>query len=309
VTVATRRSFFAGVGACTLFPLIPIGRESSAHSNAGNSIIADEGALPHGCIFARMDGKQSHPDNEHTAPSIDFWTFRVSEIETCTLPASVGRVIVWDDLFSPRTLSRSVKSILEFFPELYGFDPFLGRWSFHLDGFSNIRHVTRAALPATTGPIRSPRLALIDVESCGLSRIDWPDILPQLRNSYDVVIGLAHFAGQGPSHPHELCDGVLDNARTSKTLACCDFSFWTSDYLLGFGEVPDYEARTPVLTALVDDLIHILSATDFVGEAGAPKAPKFFASRLRPDCPHGNFYMKLGCDEKGTLLIDGRIVL
>lgn len=257
-----------------------------------------------------MDGKRSHPDDALTAPSIDFWTFRVSEIETSTLAAFVGRVIIWDDLFSPRTLARSVKSVFEVFPEWYGFDPLLGRCSFHLDGFSEIGPVTQAVLPATTGPIRSHRLALIDVESCGVSRIDWPDILPHLRNSYDVVIGFAHFAGRGPGHLYELYDGALDNSRTSDTLACCDLSFWTSDSLLRFDEVPDYEARAPVLTALVHDLIHALSAIDFVRTlAGTPEASKLFTSRLRPEGPLGNFSMSLGYDEKGALRIDGKIVL
>jgi hypothetical protein len=257
-----------------------------------------------------MDGKRSHPDDARTAPSIDLWTFRVSEIETSTLPASVGRVIVWDDLFSPRTLTRSVKSILEVFPEWYGFDPLLGRCSFHLDGFSEIGPVIQAVLPAATGLIRSHRLALIDVESCGVSRIDWPDILLHLRNSYDVVIGFAHFVGRGRSHPHELFDGILDNSRTSNILDCCDFAFWTSDALLGFDEVPDYEARGPVLTVLVHDLIHALSANDLVRTlTGTPQALQLSASRSRPEGPHRHFSASLGYDEKGALLIDGRIVL
>jgi hypothetical protein len=252
--------------------------------SARASPIAKEDALRHGCIFARMEGKLSHADDALTAPSIDFWTIRVSEIETSTLAASVGRVIIWDDLFTPRTLARSVNSILEVFPEWYGFDSPLGSWSIHLDGISEIGPVTRAVLPETTGPIRSHRLALIDIESCGLTRIDWPDILPHLRNSYDVVIGFAHFAGRGPSHPHELCDGVLDNSRTLDALARCDLSFWTSDSLLGFDGPLDYEVRAPLR-----DLIHALSATDLVRTmAGMPEVTRFPVRRLRRERPDNN---------------------
>jgi hypothetical protein len=211
----------------------------------GEAIVANEYELLHGCIFARMDAKRSSSGHALSAPSIDFWTFRVSEIESSTLPASVARVIIWDDVFSPRTLARGVRSILEVIPEWYGLDPLLGRCSFHIDGFSEIGPVAKALLPATTGPIRSHRLALIDVESCGVSRIDWPDVLPHLRNSYDFIIGFAHFVGRGPSHRLELCDGPLDNSRIANTLACCDLSFWTSDSLLGFHEELDYEARAP----------------------------------------------------------------
>jgi hypothetical protein len=255
-----------------------------------------------------MDGNRSPAEDGLTAHSIDFWTLRVSEIESSTLPDSVSRVIIWDDVFSPRTLARSVKSILEVFPKWYGFDPLLGRCSFHLDGISEIGSVAQAVLPATTGPIPPHRLALIDVESCGVSRIDWPDILVHLRNSYDVVIGFAHFAGPGPSHPHDLSNGALDSSRTSNIFDHCDLSFWTNDSLLGFEEVPDCEARAPILSALVRDLIHALSATDFVQTlAEVPEAPRLFADRLRPDGHSGN--LTLGYDDNGALLIDGRIVL
>lgn len=306
MTVVTRRKLLAGACACSLSSVVPCRRWVSADASESAPIIANENELPHGCLFARMDGKRSPPDDALTRPAIDFWTFRVSEIETSRLAAPVGRVIIWDDLFAPRSLARSVKSILDAFPEWYGFDPLLETCSFHLDGFSELGRVTQAALPART---RSSRLALIDVESCGVSRIDWPDILPYLRNSYDVVIGFAHFPGRGPSHPHELSNDA-PNSRTSNALAYCDFSFWTSDFLLGFDEVLDYEARAPVLTILVDDLIQALSATTLVRTlAGTPEAARVFANRVRPDGLHGNFSVNLRYDEKGALLIDGRIVL
>lgn len=310
MTIVTRRNLLAGASACSLSSFVPYGRWMDADVGEYTPFIANEDKLQHGCIFARTDGKRSPPDNAPSTPIIDFWTFRVSEIETNKLAASVGRVIIWDDLFSSRTLARSVKSILEVFPEWYNFDPLLGRCSIHLDGFSEIGPAAQAVLPATTRPIPSHRLALIDVQSCGVSRIDWPDILPYLRNSYDVVIGFAHFAGRGPNHPHDLCNGALGNSRTSNTLACCDLSFWTSDSLLGVDGVLDCEARAPVLTTLIDNLVQVLSATNLVRTlVGAPEAPKLSASRLRLDAHHGNFSMNLGYDEKGALLIDGRIVL
>jgi hypothetical protein len=153
-------------------------------------------------------------------------------------------------------------------------------------------------------------LALIDVGSCGVSRIDWPDILPYLRDSYDVVIGFAHFAGRGPGHPYNLYNGALDNSRTSNTLACCDLSFWTSDSLLGLDEVLDCGTRAPLLAAIVHDLIHSLSTTDLARTlAGIPEASQSLASGLRPERPRGTLSMSLGYDEKGALLIDRRIVL
>lgn len=310
MTIITRRNFLAGAGTCSLSPVIPFTRWSGSHTEMGEAIVANEYELLHGCIFARMDGKRSSSGDAFTAPSIDFWTFRVSEIESSTLPASVARVIIWEDVFLPRTLARGVRSILEVVPEWYGLDPLLGRCSFHIDGFSEIGPVAKAVLPATTGPIRYHRLALIDVESCGVSRIDWPDVLPHLRNSYDLIIGFAHFVGRGPSHRLELCDGPLDNSRIANTLACCDLSFWTSDYLLGFDEVLDWKTRAPLLVAVIHDLVHALSTTDLTRTlAGTTEAQRLFASRLRPEGLNETLAMSLGYDEKGALLVDGRIAL
>jgi hypothetical protein len=297
VTIIARRKLLAGAGACSLSSFIPFGRWEGADGSEDASIVADEDELPHGCIFAGLDPRRS-PEEEPAAASIDFWTFRVSEIESSTLPRSVGRVIIWDDLFSPRTLVRRVKSILKVFPEWYGFDPLLGRCSFHLDGFSEIRPIAQAVIPATTESIAPHRLALIDIDSCGVSRIDWPDILPCLHNSYDLVIGFTHFTGHG--HLQELCNEALDNSRTLNALACCDLSLWTSDFLLGFDEVLDYEARAPLLTALVHDLIQALSGTDLVRTLSRiPEVTHFRVSRLRPERPH----------ENSSPLIDGNIVL
>jgi hypothetical protein len=234
----------------------------------------------------------------------------VSEIESTHLPPDLNRIIIWDDVFSSRNVLKGVKSIMKVFPEYYGFDPLLGtnRCSFH--GFSKIGPVIQRVLPATTGTIGCQRLALIDVESCGVSRIDWHDILPHLRTSYDFIIGFAHFAGRGPSNLQELCDGAFENSRTLNALGCCDLSFCTSDSLLGFDEALDYEARAPVLTALVNDLVHVLTATNLVWTlAGMPKVTQFVVSSSRQERPHGNFSSNLEYDAKCAPLMDGYIAL
>jgi hypothetical protein len=48
------------------------------------------------------------------------------EIECTALPPSIGRIIIWDDVFSSRNVLKGVKSILKVFPDYYGFDPLLG---------------------------------------------------------------------------------------------------------------------------------------------------------------------------------------
>jgi hypothetical protein len=69
-------------------------------------------------------------------------------------------------------------------------------------------------------------------------------------------------------------------------LACCDFSFWTSDSLLGFDQVLDWETRAPLLAAVVHDLVHALSTTDLTRTlAETTEAQRLFASRFRLERP------------------------
>lgn len=310
MTIFARRKFLAGAGACSLSSFFPFGRWEGADGSADPSIVADEDELTHGCFFARLDPERSPAEEEPAAASVDFWTFRVSEIDSGALPASAGRVIIWDDVFLSRDLSRNLKSILKALPQWYGFDPLFGRCSFHLDGFGEIGQTIQAILPETTRTIPLKHLALIDIDSCGVSRFDWPDILRHLHNCYDVIVGFAHFPGRWPSHHQEPCEGALDNSRTAKALACCDLSFWTTDSLLGFDEVLDYDTRAPFLNALVHDLIHALSAADLIRMlAATPEATQFVVSRLRSERSHGRSSSDLQYDAEGAPLIGRKLVL
>jgi hypothetical protein len=232
-----------------------------------------------------MEHQQSISNNIPQDPSIDFWTFRVSEIESTMLPTLVSRVVVWDDVFSPRSVVKSAKSILDVIPEYYGFNPLLGAnsFAFHLEGVTEIGSMATKVLPERVRPFGSRRIALIHIESCGLSRYDWPDILPHLHAHYDLVVGFAHFAGRGPSHLHELYDGALANSRAWAALACCNLSFLTSDALLGFDDVLDCDVRQPYLNTLLRHLVRALSTIDFVQAViGAVGTPSFGIGPLPP---------------------------
>jgi hypothetical protein len=183
VTIVTRRSFVAGVAVSSLPSL---GYKSPAHAYVDDSQFTYDHDLPHGSIFARMQC-QSASNNIPQAPSIDFWTFRVSEIESTILPTFVSRVVVWDDVFSARNVLSSVRSILDVMPQYYGFNPLLGANSFalHLEGVTEIGSMATKGLPGRVCPSGSQRIALIDIESCGISRYDWPDILPHLHASHE----------------------------------------------------------------------------------------------------------------------------
>jgi hypothetical protein len=141
-----RRSFVTGVAVSSLPSL---GYQSPAHAYVDGGQFTDDSDFPRGCIFARMEHQQSISNNIPQDPSIDFWTFRVSEIESTTLPTFVSRVVVWDDVFSPRSVVKSAKSILDVIPEYYGFSPSLGAnsFAFHLEGVTEISSMATKVLP------------------------------------------------------------------------------------------------------------------------------------------------------------------
>ncbi|MDP3856537.1 MAG: hypothetical protein Q8Q73_02110 [Stagnimonas sp.] len=278
-----RRSFVTGVAVSSLPSL---GYQSPAYAYVDDSQFTDDSDFPHGCIFARMECQQSISNKLPQDPTIDFWTFRVSEIESTMLPTLVSRVVVWDDVFSARSVVKSAKSILDVIPQYHGFNPLLGAnsFAFHLEGVTEIGSMATKVLPEKVCPFGSQRIALIDIESCGVSRYDWPDVLPHLHAHYDLVVGFSHFPGRGPSHLRKLYDGALDNSRTWAALACCNLSFLTSDALLGFDDVLDCDVRHPYLNALLHDLIQTLSTIDFIqAVTGASGAPSFGIGPLPPN--------------------------
>ncbi|MDA9435237.1 hypothetical protein XH88_26220 [Bradyrhizobium sp. CCBAU 51627] len=267
----SRRSLIGGVGICSVLPLI-CGRDAGTSDAIQHSPIILDDELRHGCLFATTSG-QCFPDDQ--AVSVDLWSFRVSEIDSSSLPASVGRTVIWDDVFSLRSLTRSVGAALSAVTEWYEFDPCVGQFSFHLDGHGHIGLHVRAINSQREA---SASLALIDISSCGLSRIDWPDILPHARESYDGVVGFAHWSSYGPVS----CETVAGNPRIRKALAYCDQFFWTDDKMLGLDEEACCNARSPPLNSVVQDLVRALSAKGFsLGLEKIARDGSLFEGRLR----------------------------
>src|ERR1700722_11036409 len=102
-----RRRFVAGIAASSL-PSLDF--QLSTYALADDSQLTSDRHLPHGCIFAREERQKSIASNISQAHSIDFWTFRVSEIESATLPDNVSRVVIWDDVFSSGNVIKDFES-------------------------------------------------------------------------------------------------------------------------------------------------------------------------------------------------------
>jgi hypothetical protein len=263
-----RRQILAGLSSM-LLTVLPLGRPFASTAKAGtNRRHLAESDFFLGCIFAKRAGLPSVCcDGGLPSPLIDFWTARVSEIEINEMPPNIGRVVVWDDVFSRRRLAQSAHEIFAALARYYGFDFVTGsdNFAFHIEGFSEIGSMIAKVLPASSNVCKSPRIALIDIESCGVSRLDWPDLLPHLRAHYDLIVGFAHFAGRGPSHWSAVfADDTDYHSSTRTTIAHCDLSFLTSDALLGFDHVLDCDVRQPYLNTLLDELIGALSGVDFL---------------------------------------------
>jgi hypothetical protein len=120
---------------------------------------------------------------------IDFWTARVSDSDLSVSSPHVQRIVMWDDLFLHRSVHKTVDQIRRAIPTYYGFDcrakP--NGSSFHLAGMNSFDEALAAVFDAEA----RARIALVDLDSCGVTALNWLQIVPRLRLHYDVVGGFA----------------------------------------------------------------------------------------------------------------------
>lgn len=128
-----RRKLIAGVGALSVASAIPA---LSQIDEACDFAWMTEDGLLHASLFAPIPAEAS-PDHA-CASKVDVWTFRVSEIDCSSLPSSVGRIIVWDEVFSPRSLRGSVQAMIDAVADWYDLEPGTADWSLHIHGLGEI---------------------------------------------------------------------------------------------------------------------------------------------------------------------------
>jgi hypothetical protein len=166
---------------------------------------------------------------------IDLWTARVSDGDLSALPRCVQRIILWDDVFLHKSVHQTVGQIREAIPNYYGFDcraeP--NGSSFHLTGMNSLGEAIAAVFEAGA----RARIALVDLDSCGVTGPDWwLQAIPFLRLHYDMIGGFARGLEESwdwlvpiaetrsffcPSSlvAIETCDfGILSNDRSPKCL-------------------------------------------------------------------------------------------
>jgi hypothetical protein len=240
----------------------PLGASTFSASFADAAVrrrafVQDDCDLSAGCVLAwerhdRSDGL------------IDFWTARASDIDPATFSSCVQRVVLWDDVFSLRTVQKRVDEINAAIPRHFGFDCRLAPSGFalHLDGLNTVDQTLARIFEAKDRDSKRARTALIDLDSCGVTALDWPQILPSLRGQYDLIIGVAH-ATPLCTNPEKLRPIGSGNSfvyeSTWINLQKCDFSVVYSDTLLNDQSELNLEERGISLRNLISSLAFALS--------------------------------------------------
>jgi hypothetical protein len=178
------------------------------------------------CVIARQPGTLANA-------IIDVWTGQVGILDVPQLPQDFGRSVVWDDVRDRGALPREITRILFAIEEHFGIECEIGS-----NAFAHIGHYTEFSLSSdallqTLSPRRNDalgrRIAIIDLSSCGLTRLGWLHVLPSLRSYYTCIIGVDFSAPElceldvAFRPPHGLC------ARALETMHACDYWLLASD--------------------------------------------------------------------------------
>lgn len=249
-----RRQFLQGLNAALATCAIP----SSTHSAAASIVCTTRPRLAstEGCIFVRDLGRKA----QGNLGTLDLWTARVSIVDLRSLPADLNKVVVYDDVFSNSNLYRQFRDAARSIPSLFDLNRASCSYGFHLNGLTNVEDIL-AEFSFRPSGTPSTRIAVIDIESCGVTRLEWHDILPVIRSQYDLIVGFHHSLGETMGDWDRFCEEpVRQDTYLIETLKCCDLSFLTSDGLLGLGGIDASEDSGPPLTNLLCEILPCLSS-------------------------------------------------
>jgi hypothetical protein len=217
----------------------------------------DDSDLIAGCVAAW----ESHNRSDDL---IDFWAARASDIDTTAFSSCVQRVVLWDDVFSLGTVQRRVDEINAAILMHYGFDCRLAPSGFalHLEGVNTVdQTLVRTFEPKAPDPKRV-RIALIDLASCGVTALDWSQIIPSLRGQYDLIIGVAPVTHRctNPDKVRPIgSGGSFIYESTWGNMKKCDLSIVYSDSLLCGYSGPELEKIDSSPSDLISSLAFALN--------------------------------------------------
>lgn len=243
---------------------------SSENCLADTSDLSD--AEIEGCLLIKRPPRTVPLES---AVSIDFWRFRVSEIDERELPTDIGTVVVWDDLFSSANLQADIGKIIQSGSEWCSLPIDACAYGLHLRGLSTLTDAL-LRIARVSRKNGSTRIAIVDVDSCGPTQFGWPDILPAVRETYDLVVGFAHSFGQSMGDWSRFCEEPLhEDIALSSAIAHCDIAFLVSDGLLGFDSLTTEQRRVPLNNLFNDLLRTIMLTSTLLGLCGKDRPTVF----------------------------------
>ncbi|WP_354132531.1 hypothetical protein [Bradyrhizobium sp. RT4b] len=190
--------------------------------------------------------------------SIDFWTAQLGMVETNHLPARARVIAKWSDVCLRRALHSHLLKASCAVEDYYGINV-------RNDGSNSEAYLQgESQLAATLASVCSKAsigsVAVVDVASCGLSSLDWSDIIPLLKRSYKVVVCVDYAIPELTSLEAGVQDGCSTDRISLDGLKACDGWEIASDELLSTEPIVSYEQRAALYTAYVSVLIDELSA-------------------------------------------------
>lgn len=248
----TRRRFIGHLF-CASIGLATLGRTAS-HANDDLN-----GGLAELCVITREPGRFPNA-------IIDVWTCQIGTLDLAQLPDQFGRIVVWHDIRGAQGLSRSIADILSATEEYFGIKPVLGSNAAAHVGrpgglLSSIEILFKPFDPASLAVI-GRRVAVVDLGSCGLTDLQWLDIIPLLRRYYTHVVGVEYcFPDLCELDPEfETPHGLSAPARS--TLRACDFWLLASDQSLAGRTELSIEERSHEFVMAISDLGLSLASSD-----------------------------------------------
>lgn len=163
---------------------------------------------------------------------IDIWTSQIGSLDLALLPEQLGRAVLWHDVRGATGLARSISEIISASEECFGIKPVLGSNAAaviaSVEFQSSFEILLNSFAPALLKTI-GRRIAVIDLSSCGLTRLQWLDVIPLLRSLYTHIVGVDYSVPGLCELYHKLEPQHRLSNLARRTLQVCDYWLLASD--------------------------------------------------------------------------------
>jgi hypothetical protein len=234
------------------------------HSSA---LVSNDGLIE-ASIFARRAGASN-------ARTIDVWTARCGNIDAFQLSEAIGLVAVWDDILLKRDARRSVGKIASAIAEYFAIEH--DRDGCHMS--VHLSDVGRASSslnwifdPKEFAELHRNGVAIIDVGACGITGLDWTDLIPRLNQLYRTVIGVGVcWSELHDFDPEFYCKPHFTSQRSWRSLTLCDHSLIVSGDSFSSQAELSHEEVSARFTAYLNKIASAILGGESIEQALAGK--------------------------------------